>query len=49
MSSPGRGVGTRAIYVSTFASAEALQQVLDMGVVEGTSSAISQIDDLVAC
>jgi hypothetical protein len=34
--------------VSTFESAEALQQVLDMGVVEGASSAINQIDDLVA-
>ena len=40
--------GTRATYVSTFESAEALQKVLDMGVVEGTSSAINQIDDLVA-
>ena len=40
--------GTRAIYVSTYESAEALQQVLDMGVVEGASSAINQIDDLVA-
>jgi uncharacterized protein YndB with AHSA1/START domain len=40
--------GTRATYVSTFASAEALQQVLDMGVVEGASSAIGQIDDLIA-
>ena len=29
-------------------SAEALQQVLDMGVVEGASSAINQIDDLLA-
>jgi len=40
--------GTRAVYVSTFASAEALQQVLDMGVVEGATSAINQIDDLLA-
>ncbi len=40
--------GTRAVYVSTFASAEGLQQVLDMGVVEGSSSAINQIDDLLA-
>jgi uncharacterized protein YndB with AHSA1/START domain len=40
--------GTRAVYVSTFESAEALQQVLDMGVVEGASSAINQIDDLLA-
>jgi uncharacterized protein YndB with AHSA1/START domain len=42
------GGGTRATYVSTYSSAEALQQVLDMGVVEGASSAINQIDDLVA-
>ncbi|BBX89502.1 SRPBCC domain-containing protein [Mycolicibacterium boenickei] len=40
--------GTRAVYVSTYASAEALQQVLDMGVVEGASSAINQIDELLA-
>lgn len=40
--------GTRATYVSTFATAEGLQQVLDMGVVEGASGAINQIDELVA-
>lgn len=40
--------GTRASYVGTFASAEGLQQVLDMGVVEGASLAIGQIDELVA-
>ncbi len=40
--------GTRAVYVSTYRSAEALQQVLDMGVVEGATSAINQIDELVA-
>lgn len=40
--------GTRAVYVSTYESAEALQQVLDMGVVEGASSAINQIDELIA-
>lgn len=40
--------GTRATFVSTYASAEALQQVLDMGVVEGASSAINQIDELLA-
>jgi uncharacterized protein YndB with AHSA1/START domain len=40
--------GTRATNVSTYESAEALQQVLDMGVVEGATSAINQIDDLVA-
>ncbi len=34
--------------MSTYATAEALQKVLDMGVVEGASSAINQIDDLVA-
>ncbi len=40
--------GTRATYVSTYESTEALQQVLDMGVVEGTSAAINQIDELIA-
>lgn len=40
--------GTRATFVSTYDSAEALQQVLDMGVMEGASSAINQIDALVA-
>jgi len=40
--------GTRATYVGTFATAEALQQVLDMGVVEGASGAINQIDELIA-
>ena len=40
--------GTRATFVSTYATAEALQQVLDMGVVEGAPSAINQIDALVA-
>ncbi len=39
--------GTRATYVSTYASAEELQTVLDMGVVEGASSAINQIDELI--
>lgn len=40
--------GTRATFASTYDSAEALQRVLDMGVVEGASSAINQIDGLVA-
>lgn len=40
--------GTRAVYVSIYESVEALQQVLDMGVVEGASAAINQIDDLIA-
>lgn len=39
--------GTRAVYLSTYQSAADLQQVLDMGVVEGASSAINQIDGLV--
>ena len=43
-----RDGGTRATFVSTYATAEALQAVLDMGVVEGASSAIGQIDALVA-
>ncbi len=38
--------GTRATYVSTYTSAEALQQVLDMGIVEGATLAINQIDGL---
>ena len=40
--------GTRATYVSTYPSADALQTVLDMGVIEGATGAINQIDDLVA-
>jgi uncharacterized protein YndB with AHSA1/START domain len=40
--------GTRATYTATHASAEGLQQVLDMGVVEGSTSAINQIDELLA-
>jgi hypothetical protein len=40
--------GTRATFTSTYDSAEALQKVLDMGVVEGASAAIGQIDTLVA-
>ncbi len=40
--------GTKATYVGTYESAEALQQVLDMGMIEGASAAIGQIDDLLA-
>jgi uncharacterized protein YndB with AHSA1/START domain len=40
--------GTRAVFVSTFTSAEALQQVLDMGVEEGSRAAIDQIDAFLA-
>ncbi|MDT4990865.1 MAG: hypothetical protein QOH97_757 [Actinoplanes sp.] len=39
--------GTRATYVSRYESAEALKQVLDMGIVEGATSAVNQIDDLI--
>jgi len=40
--------GTRATFVGSYASAEALQKVLDMGMVEGSTLAINQIDDLLA-
>lgn len=40
--------GARATSVSTYELAEALQQVRDMGVVEGASSAVNQIDGLLA-
>ena len=40
--------GTRATYVSTFETVEGLQQVLAMGVVEGATEAINQIDGLLA-
>jgi uncharacterized protein YndB with AHSA1/START domain len=40
--------GTRSTFVSTYDSADALQQVLDMGMIEGATSAINQIDGLVA-
>ncbi len=40
--------GTRATYTSTFATAEALQTVLDMGIEEGATSAINQIDGFLA-
>lgn len=40
--------GTRAVYTAIFASAEDLEKVLNMGVIEGSSLAINQIDDLLA-
>ncbi len=40
--------GTHATYTSTFATAEGLQQVLEMGVEEGATAAINQIDGLLA-
>ncbi len=39
---------TRAVFSSVYESAEGLQQVLDMGIVEGATLAINQIDELVA-
>lgn len=42
------GAATRATFVATYADAASLQKVLDMGVVEGTTAAIAQIDDLLA-
>jgi len=42
------GSGTRATYTSIYESAEALQQVLDMGMEEGATESINQIDDLLA-
>lgn len=38
---------TSAVYLATYSSPEALQRVLDMGVVEGASAAVNQIDELV--
>lgn len=40
--------GTRATYTSRYASAEALRRVMEMGVVEGATLSINQIDGLVA-
>lgn len=40
--------GTRAVYLSTYATVEGLQQVLDMGVEEGATAAINQIDAFLA-
>ena len=39
---------THASFVGTYVSADAMQQVLDMGMVEGATEAINQIDQLVA-
>lgn len=40
--------GTRATFTSVYESAEALQQVLDMGVEEGATQSINQIDAFLA-
>lgn len=42
------GAGTRATFTTTYESAEALQQVLDMGMEEGATQATNQIDALLA-
>lgn len=42
------GGGTIANFVSVYESAEALQTVIDMGVEEGATSAINQIDEFLA-
>ena len=42
------GDGTRATFTSTYESAEDLQKVLEMGVVDGATQAINQVDDLLA-
>jgi uncharacterized protein YndB with AHSA1/START domain len=40
--------GTRVTFVSTFESTEQLQQMLDMGMEQGLTLAMGQIDDLLA-
>ena len=42
------GDGTKAVCTSVFDSVEGLRTVLEMGVVEGATEAIGQIDDLLA-
>lgn len=40
--------GSRYVAVSTFSDAESMQQLLDMGIVEGATSAVGQIDEVLA-
>jgi uncharacterized protein YndB with AHSA1/START domain len=40
--------GTRMVMVATYPSAEDLQKVLDMGMEEGITSAVNQVDGLLA-
>lgn len=40
------GAGTRAEYTSVYATEEALSKVLEMGLVDGATGAINQIDEL---
>lgn len=42
------GDGTRAVYETRYETAEDLQQVLAMGVIEGASAALAQIDQVLA-
>ena len=42
------GGTTTSLFTSTYETAEALQQVLDMGIIEGATGSINQIDDLLA-
>ncbi|WP_347353508.1 SRPBCC domain-containing protein [Intrasporangium sp.] len=42
------GEGTLATFVSSYDTAEGLQQVVEMGIEEGATLAINQIDDLLA-
>lgn len=46
--SPTDDGGTRAVYTTVYSSPDDLQKVLDMGVIEGASSAINQIDAFLA-
>lgn len=41
-----RGAGTRAVITSTFATVEAMQTVIDMGIEEGLRGAMAQMDAL---
>lgn len=42
------GDGTRAEYTAVYATTEGLAQVLEMGMIEGATAAINQIDELLA-
>lgn len=42
------GSGTRMVIVSTFPSADALDQLVEMGMLDGMRAAAGQIDDLLA-
>jgi uncharacterized protein YndB with AHSA1/START domain len=42
------GTGTRMTIVSRFATVEAMEQLLEMGMVEGMTAAMGQLDDVVA-